>query len=354
MINICIIGAGNISNTRHIPAIQKNINLQIVGAISDDAKKLNRTKENYPGIPNFFLISITENIYDSLNKCSWFVNDVDAVIIGTPPKQHYSMVKACLQLNKHVLVEKPMMMSVTECDEVNALACRENLILNVMHSFQFASGMLELEKRMENGELGELQSIVELQLTNRQRRLPIWYNDLPLGLFYDEAAHFFYTALNFGNGPLNVLNAHAQFNSIGENTPKFLEAQLLAGDVPVQMFMNFNSPVCEWGLLLLCERKIAVYDFFKDILIILDNDNLHLAKDVLRTSLRFSFEFWKGFIKNGIKMVQKKLLYGHDAAIASFANAIETGKSDPRICGKRGREVVEAMNEVIAIIESEK
>lgn len=100
------------------------------------------------------------------------------------------MVRACLLLNKHVLVEKPMMMSVNECDEVMEIAHRNKRILQVMHSFQFSKGMEEMYSRYKSGEFGELKSILELQLTNRDRRLPVWYNELPLGLFYDEAAHF--------------------------------------------------------------------------------------------------------------------------------------------------------------------
>lgn len=356
MINICIIGAGNISNTRHIPAIRKTPGLRIVGIISNDPQKLRRTKESNPDIQNEFLYECLpeEDGRTVLARCQWFMENVDAVVIGTPPKQHYPLVKACLQLGKHVLVEKPMMMNVEQCEETLQLAREQGLVLNVMHSFQFASGMLKLGELVKQGKLGQLESIVELQLSNRQRRLPVWYNDLPLGLFYDEAAHFFYSAINFGDGPLQVRNAHAQFNPSGENTPKFLEAQLLAGTVPVQMFMNFNSPICEWGLLLLGTEKIAIYDYFKDILILMDNDQLHLAKNVLKASLQFSWGFWKGFVKNGVKMVSKRLFYGHDLAIEKFVEAIKTGTSDPRISAERGRDVVRAMNEVVALATAER
>ena len=47
-----------------------------------------------------------------------------------------------------------------------------------------------MDKLLKSGELGKIESILELQLTNRNRRLPSWYDELPLGLYYDEAAHF--------------------------------------------------------------------------------------------------------------------------------------------------------------------
>lgn len=344
-LKICIIGAGNISNNRHIPAILKNKNLELIGVISNDKTKIDRTNKKYR-IPNNLVIDHNRDMLEQLKNCSWFIKDVDAVIIGTPPKEHFSMVKACLLLKKHTLVEKPMMMSIEECDETIRISKENNLILYVMHSFQYSNGILEIEKRLKSGEFGNIESILELQLTNRKRRLPLWYNDLPLGLYYDEAAHFFYTAMNFG-GELKVENASAQFNKNGENTPKFMQAQLKAGDIPLQMFMNFNSPICEWGVILLCEKKAVIYDFFKDILIIVDNDDLHLAKNVLKVSLQFSWGFWKGFIKNGFRMISKNLLYGHDRCINSFANSIYSGEIDKKLAATTGRNVVKAMNEVI-------
>jgi scyllo-inositol 2-dehydrogenase (NADP+) len=345
-LRICIIGAGNISNTRHIPGILKNTEAEIIGVISDEQKKIDRTLKQYPFIPNNFLIDVTNNIEEQLKKCNWFMTKVDAVIIGVPPKQHFLMTKAALILNKHTLVEKPMMMSEEECNEVISIAKQNNLILNVMHSFQYSDGMAKLYNRYKSGEFGELQSILELQLTNRKRRLPVWYNELPLGLYYDEAAHFFYGARRFG-GELKVLNAHAQFNGNNDNTPKFLQVQLKAGEIPVQMYMNFNSPICEWGILLICEEKIAIYDYFKDILIVLNNDNQHLAKDVLKNSIQFTLQFWLGFLRNGIKMIRKQLIYGHDKCINIFINSIKSNNVNFELSPELGREVVIAMNEVI-------
>ena len=354
MLKVCIVGAGNISNSRHIPAILKNKKITITGVVSDDEKKIARTMKAYPEIKSQLCLDGAvdiEQMKDRMESCAWFMDSVDAVIIGTPPRQHYPLTKVCLLLGKHVLVEKPMMLSVEECQEVNEIARQNGLILYVNHSFQYANGITKLEEKLTSGDLGELNSILEIQLTNRNRRLPIWYNDLPLGLFYDEAAHFFYSAIRFGNGPIQVLNANAVKSKKKENTPLMLEVQLTAGQIPVQMYMNFNSPICEWGLILLCEKKIAVYDFFKDILVTMDNDNLHLAKDVLHVSGQFFLKYWRGFIANGLKMVSKNLLYGHDRTMESFRCAIESGYKDPYISGELGQSVVKAMNEVVSLVE---
>lgn len=346
---IAIVGAGNISNTRHIPALKLQAEVEIIGVVSNDFAKIERTLKKYTSISHSLILNDSSSIEEQLAECVWFINEVDAVIIGTPPREHYRLVKACLNLNKHVLVEKPFVMLPDEATELRKISNDNNLILMIMHSFQYSPGMLRLKKRFSEGEFGEIKSIFEVQLTNRNRRLPKWYNDLPLGLFFDEAAHFFYTARYFG-GELEFLNANAFMNN-NENTPRHLQVQLMAGSTPVQMYMNFNSPICEWLFILIGEKKIAVYDYFKDILIVLDNDNQHLSKDVLLTFFSFIRQYITGFIFSGFKMSLGKLLYGHDYAVKLFINSIKTGEISFELSSDLGYEVIKAMNDVVKAVD---
>lgn len=348
---VCVIGAGNITNTRHIPALKKLKEIEIVGVISDSEEKIRRTQKNHPGLQNVFLLDKNKSYEEQLRSCKWFTDDVDSVIIGTPPQEHCLLSLACLKLRKHVFVEKPMAMNVNEAKEMADNAKENGCVLNIMHSFQFSNGIQKMYRRFSNGEFGKLISINEIQLTNRERRLPKWYNELPLGLFYDEAAHFVYCARRFG-GALKLVSSSALFNEKEENTPCLLQAQLIAGETPVQMFMNFNSPICEWALVLCCEKKIAIYDFFKDILVVINNDNQHLASDVLKVSTTFTFSFWKGFIINGLKMVRKKLLFGQDACMKLFFEEIEGADGCFELSPELGVEVVGIMNDIVSEVKN--
>src|SRR3989344_6114930 len=46
---------------------------------------------------------------------------VDAVIIATPASTHFDYIKQALQADKHILVEKPMVLSVKDAEEVKKL-----------------------------------------------------------------------------------------------------------------------------------------------------------------------------------------------------------------------------------------
>lgn len=347
IIKVCIIGGGNISNTRHIPALRKLRNVEIVGVIGDNQKKIDSTCNKH-GIKNGLLVNDPKNSIEKVRNCEWF-KDVDAVVIGTPPQQHYPLAKLALSLKKDVLVEKPMTMNEKEASELIDLAKKNDLIFNVVHNFNFTCGMKKINKIIEeeNEKYGKIVSITEVQYTNRDRRLPTWYNELPLGLFYDEAAHFIYLLKRHG-GDIKIENSHAIYNNDKkDSTPRMLSVDAMAGEVPVHMFLNFNSPICEWNYIICFEKRIINYDLFRDIVVDIPTDNEHYAKDILKNDVSKTFQYWGKFIKNGFKMTTGNLLYGHEDILEKFINAVITRESDEYMSGEFGKSTVKTMNEIV-------
>ena len=348
MKKICVVGGGNITNLRHIPAILANRQLEIIGVIGANAEAVARTARRV-GVGNTLLVTGERPTGAQLASLHWF-QDAELVIVGTPPRNHHPTVKAMLEAGKHVLTEKPIAMNEAEIQDLIATAAAHQRILVVMHNFQFASGIHRLQRRLATGELGRIQSFYLVQFTSRNRRLPSWYHDLPLGLFYDEASHFFYLLDKFG-GAIDVLGARGQFFGAGnDSTPSMMSVDMTAGGIPAHLSINFNSPVCEWLFIVSGERKLAVYDFFRDILIVLPADGQHYALDVFRTSARLTASHWAGFLRNGIKHAAGKLYYGVDEVIRKFVSSAATGVADEAIAAERGLAAVRAMNEVADLI----
>jgi scyllo-inositol 2-dehydrogenase (NADP+) len=346
-INIAIIGAGNISNSRHIPALKTIKQAKIIGVVSDRLERARETSRrhriaHYAGISR----KATKDVFSGIE---WF-QEVDAVVIGAPPHLHYPLVKAALLEGKHVLVEKPMMMNEQECEELAALAKKKKKLLYVMHNFQYADRMLRLNDIIDSGRYGDVVNITEVQFTNHDRRLPEWYNDLPMGLFYDEAAHFMYLLERHG-GKLDINDVHAVYDKNPKaQTPVTLTVNATAGKIPVTMMLNFHSPVCEWFYIVSFKKRILMYDFFKDILIDLPTDNEHLAGDILRNSFSYTWQYWSQFVSNGFKLVAGKLLYGHDRVLSNFVLAIQgEAKPDKYLLAAAGRENVRAINHIITL-----
>lgn len=85
--------------------------------------------------------------------------NVDVVYIATPVHAHCRHTIAAAQQGKHVLVEKPMAMSVAECDEMID-ACRQaGVNLGVAYYRPFYPVIKRMHSCMESGDIGDVLSI---------------------------------------------------------------------------------------------------------------------------------------------------------------------------------------------------
>ncbi len=73
------------------------------------------------------------------------LGEVDAVSIVVPTQLHHEVAKACLEAGVHVLLEKPMTVTVEQADELIAIAAKKNLVLQIGHLERFNSAVLALE-----------------------------------------------------------------------------------------------------------------------------------------------------------------------------------------------------------------
>jgi predicted dehydrogenase len=81
---------------------------------------------------------------------------IDAVVIATPVATHFDFARTALIHGKHVLVEKPMCASVSEAEELAAIAQRCNRTLMVDHTFLFTGAVQMIRKVVESGQLGKI------------------------------------------------------------------------------------------------------------------------------------------------------------------------------------------------------
>ena len=81
---------------------------------------------------------------------------VDAVVIATPARSHYELAKTALLAGKHVLVEKPLAMSVAEGRDLVTLAAARDLRLMVGHVFEYNPAVRYIRTAIQAGELGEV------------------------------------------------------------------------------------------------------------------------------------------------------------------------------------------------------
>lgn len=81
---------------------------------------------------------------------------IQAIVIATPVATRFTMAKACLEANKHVLCEKPLSPFTIEINALKLLAQRQNLILMAGHVFEFHAVVQHMRERIAYKDLGRI------------------------------------------------------------------------------------------------------------------------------------------------------------------------------------------------------
>jgi predicted dehydrogenase len=256
-----------------------------------------------------------------LDDVEW-LDQVDAITIATAPMAHAALIDQALRLGKHVLTEKPFTMTVAEGVAAVESATTRRLCLGIVHNFQFARSTARLLSDLAAGRLGAVTAVNAVQLGNPRRRLPAWYDQLPLGLFYDESPHLLYLLRRLA-GEIELTRVLAVPHRDGGNTPGQLDAffRTPAG-MAVTLRCNFDSPVSEWHVMVFGEHGLGIVDVFRDIYVFLPNDGGHDTVRVFRTSLAATAQHWWQHVISGVPHLAGRLFYGNDEVFARFAAAV--------------------------------
>jgi scyllo-inositol 2-dehydrogenase (NADP+) len=308
------VGLGWVALHRHLPVMERSADFEVVGAID---RTVGRAQDvsSQRGYRHFAQTS-------DLTSIDW-LKLVDVITVATAPMSHYSIIRQALELDKHVLTEKPFTMTVPEGEELVELAGSRNLRLAIVHNFQFARSTKLLLREIEGGSFGDVRAINAVQFGNPGRRLPLWYDQLPLGLMYDESPHLLYLIRKVA-GDIQLIRSLISPSSVGLNTPARIDAyfESPAFRGPITLSCNFESPISEWYMAVFGEKRLGILDVFRDIYISLPNDGAHLTADVLRTSVyAMGQHVWQHFI-SGIPHLRGRLFYGTDEVFGRFARAI--------------------------------
>ena len=117
--------------------------------------------------------------------------DVDLVIVSTPPNTHADWVLRALDAGKHVVVEKPFCISVAEADRQIAAAKAANLTLAVYQNRRWDADYLALKRTVRAGRLGEVFHL-ESFIGGYDHPCNYWHSDEAVsgGAIYDWGSHY--------------------------------------------------------------------------------------------------------------------------------------------------------------------
>jgi predicted dehydrogenase len=126
---------------------------------------------------------------------------LDAIIIATSVRSHFSMAKASLLAGKHTFIEKPMAASSGECEELIDIARKQGTVLMVGHTFLYSPAVKKIKEIVQRGDIGEIRYICA-------RRLNLGLFQKDINVAWDLAPHDIAIILHIMEQEAITINCH--------------------------------------------------------------------------------------------------------------------------------------------------
>lgn len=142
-LRVALVGAGGIGSLR-ARALSQTPDLVLADVVDLDKRRRDQVASRYQA-------RASDDFNDVVQQ-----DDVDIVIVSTPPNLHAEMVMAALTAGKHVLCEKPLATNVQDAEEVCALAEAKGVLLKTGFNHRYFPCMAFARQLIASNELGEV------------------------------------------------------------------------------------------------------------------------------------------------------------------------------------------------------
>jgi len=232
---IGIIGAGNIGRIHAQAASWAG---STVAAVCDlDRSRAQALASLHPGA------AAVDNVADLLSG-----RDLDAIVVAVPNHRHREVAVAALEAGCHVLLEKPMALSVAECRDI--AAAMEGARQRVQMGFvcRFAPAAVEARRLIDAGRLGEVYHIKAFLY--RRRGIPglgKWFTTKAMsggGALIDIGVHFIDLALHLSGHPVPQRVSAQCVGMFGSPIERYRFAEMWAGPPDAAGTFDVDDGVC--------------------------------------------------------------------------------------------------------------
>jgi glucose-fructose oxidoreductase len=234
IIRYAVVGLGHIAQAAVLPAFgHARRNSRLVALVSDDPTKLRTLSRRYRIAGNYS--------YDEYEAC---LEEVDAVYIALPNSQHAEYTIRAAAAGVHVLCEKPMAVTVEECERMLD-ACRRNRVkLMIAYRLHFEEINLKAVEMVRRGLIGEPKFFnssfaMRVRRNNIRTRRHLGGGTLyDIGVYCINAARYLFRGEPKEVMAISVNGGSATFSEIDESTAALLRFD---GERVAAFVTSFNA-----------------------------------------------------------------------------------------------------------------
>lgn len=208
-IRVGLIGYGYASKTFHAPLISGTPGMTLAAVSSSDESKV---LADWPVVK---VVSEPGQLFSDPT--------LDLIVIPTPNDTHFPLAKAALEAGKHVVVDKPFTVTLSQARELDVVAKREGRLLSVFHNRRWDSDFLTVKALINEGLLGEVGYFeshfdrYRPQVRNRWRE----QGGPGSGIWYDLGPHLLDQVVNLFGLPVSMNVDLAQLRPGSQSTDYF-------------------------------------------------------------------------------------------------------------------------------------
>jgi predicted dehydrogenase len=152
-LGVALVGLGKYSTEQLGPALLETRKCKLRAIVTGSPEKAAKWRQQYE-IPE-------ENVYDYDNFDSIRDNpDIDIVYIVLPNAMHASFSIRAAQAGKHVICEKPMAVTIKECEDMITASAKAGKLLSIGYRLHFEPYNLAMAEFGQNKTFGEVKKII--------------------------------------------------------------------------------------------------------------------------------------------------------------------------------------------------
>lgn len=336
-IKVGIIGCGYIATRMHIPGFQRLSKTAVINAVCD-INPLVASIARKANIPRTY-----SNVTEMLRK-----EDLDIVDICTPPQTHTSLSIEAMEKGANVLLEKPMALRLSDCDEMIRASQKTGSKLCIIHNELFRPPVLQARKMVEEGKIGTVIGMQWCRLVHREEYLAKenhWIHKLPGGILGETGPHGIYASLAFLKKITNV-------EVTAKNVCKYPWAPFDYFDITLEGEGMISNVIISFA----GDNYVADMNIYgTDGILKLDLQSMLLIHYNLRktqpiplalSSLKQATQVVGGVVSNAARVLftrdAKLRVDGHATEIEQFVDSVQHDRQPP-VTAEDGRETIRVL-----------
>ncbi|MCX7912042.1 MAG: Gfo/Idh/MocA family oxidoreductase [Dehalococcoidales bacterium] len=340
-LKVGIVGCGAIASLRHVPAFSRLRRDVVLRAVCDTNRALAEKLARRYGIPGVYT-----DIAQMLER-----EKLDIVDICTPPQTHAVLALQAIAAGCHVLMEKPMALRTSECDEMLRLSREKGVKVGVVHNQLFYPPFVKAREMVARGDIGDLIGMRIFMADPSDEmimRKDYWVHRLPGGAIGESAPHAVYRSAVFIGSVKGVeVSARCLLEHPWAPFDYFqieLEGERGTSSITISYPGSYRASTVD----LIGTEGMLHLDLLR-MLLVHQKGRASMSPFALALAAKESaLQMIGGVLANAAgTLTGRGRFYGHNSLIEAFVESLVHGKPLP-VTAEDGRETVRVMEMIVS------